>query len=182
VSKSPKVKTRAANVPVPQSREELRDFIHRIGVAQRKIDRINCTLCDAIATAKVDAEREADPFVDEVAQLTEGARVYCEAHRDELTNDRKVKHFETGAGLIEWRFRPPSVRLKPGWTAERAIDLLKRLKLKKYVRVSETINKEALREAPVKDTHRVVEAFSIGSAGEEFIVTPLDAEIKGAAE
>ncbi|KAF0136674.1 MAG: hypothetical protein FD139_733 [Methylocystaceae bacterium] len=43
MSKPPKAKTRGANVPVPQSREEAASFIHDIGVRQREIARIEPT-------------------------------------------------------------------------------------------------------------------------------------------
>lgn len=174
-----RTKVRAANMCVPQSREELARFVQEIGEAQREIVRIEAAMNDDIAARKREGEADAVPFAQRVRELTEGARIYCEAHRLELTDNLKVKHFETGVGKIEWRNWPPSVRLNAGWKLEDVIARLKKLRLPQFIRVKEELDKEAILSADSKEVARI-EGVRVASAGEDFIVTPFEAAIEGA--
>lgn len=174
-----RAKTRAANLAVPQSREDLAEFIRRIGDAQRRIMRIEAQMNDGIAALKQVAETEASAHAELVKRLTEGVRIYCEAHRSELTESGKTKHFEAGTGKVEWRNRPPSVRLAAGWKLEDVIRRIKKLNLP-FVRIKEELDKEAILAADDKEIAKL-DCLRVGSAGEDFIVTPFEAELTGAA-
>ncbi len=43
--------------------------------------------------------------------LTERVAAYCEAHKDELTENGKTKTVDFTTCLIKWRIRPPSVKV-----------------------------------------------------------------------
>lgn len=172
-----KHKTRGANVPVPQTRDEAAAHIRSIGDLNREVARIELDLNDTIAGLKQAAEAKADPLKERVTALTEGLKAWAEANRAALTNNERTKTADLGTGKISWRFRPARVSLRG--KVEEIVDRLKSLGLQRFIRVSEEVNKEALRADP--DTARSVSGVSIGSEGEDFIVEPFEAEISGAA-
>jgi len=170
-----KAKTRGANVPVPQSREEAAKFIHDIGAAQREIARIEADMNDEIALAKKTAEANALPFRSQIEELTDGLRTWAEANRAALTDNGKRKHAELGTGRIEWRFAPPRVTIKG---VEEVIARIRTLGLGVFLRERVEIDKEAMLREPEKA--RLIAGVAIGTAGENFTVEPFEAEIMGA--
>ncbi len=174
MSKSPKAKTRGANVPVPQSREEAASFIHDIGVRQREIARIEADMNDAIAKAKKDAEATANPLAEQVERLTEGLRIWADANRQTLTGGKR-KFADLGTGKIEWRLTPAKVTIR---NVEDVIARIRTLGLKDFLREKFEINKEAMLSDQVKA--RLITGVSIGPEGERFYVEPFEAEITGA--
>lgn len=176
MSKSPKVKTRGANVPVPQSRDEAASFIHEIGVRQREIARIEADMNDRIAQAKKDAEATANPLSEQVDRLTEGLRIWADANRQTLTGGKR-KFADLGTGKIEWRLTPAKVTIR---NVEDVIARIKTLSVIAFLRTKDEIDKEAMLRDPAKA--RLIAGVSIGAEGERFYVEPFEAEIKGAAE
>ena len=88
----------------------------------------------------------------------------------------KTKTVDLGAGIIKWRLRPPSVRLTK---VEDIIERIKALRLRRFLRVSIEVDKEAMRKEPA--VARTIAGVSIGSEGEDFIVEPFEAELAEAA-
>lgn len=176
MSKSPKAKTRAANVPVPQTREEAASFIHDIGVRQREIARIEADMNDAIAKAKQDAEATATPLSEEVDRLTKGLHIWADANRQTLTGGKR-KFADLGTGKIEWRLTPAKVSIR---NVEDVIARIKTLGVLAFLRTKDEIDKEAMLREP--DKARLIAGVSIGAEGERFYVEPFEAEIQGAAE
>jgi phage host-nuclease inhibitor protein Gam len=172
MSKSPKSKTKAG-APAPQSREEAASFIRRIGENARMIARFQAEMNDAIARLKEDAENAAAPRAEEIEQLTEGLRAWCDANRALLTDNGKRKFADLGTGKIEWRRSPPKVTIKG---VEAVLAAIKALGLP-FVRTKEEIDKEAMLAAP--DKARLVPGVSVGSEGEFFAVEPFEAELAG---
>ena len=176
MSKKPKVKTRGANVPVPQSREEAASFIHDIGVRQREIARIEADMNDRIAQATKDAEATANPLSEEVDRLTGGLRIWADANRQVLTGGKR-KFADLGTGKIEWRLTPAKVTIR---NVEDVIARIKTLGVNAFLRTKDEIDKEAMLREPAKA--RLITGVSIGAEGERFYVEPFEVEIKGAAE
>lgn len=179
---SKRTKTRAANLPVPQTDAEAADTIKRIGDLNRAIGRIEHDMNDALAATKRQAEEQAQPLAEERDGLIEGLRVFCDANRARLTGAGKVKYHDFGAGVVEWRNRPPSVRLRAGTKAEEVIAWIKAQRtivFSAFVRVKEELNKEAM----LADAERAasVPGVTISSGGEDFAVTPFESDLKGAA-
>ena len=178
MAKSSRSKIPGANLPVPQTHEAAARAIAEIGVMQRAVARIEHDMNDVIALAKKRAEAQALGATESIKCLTEGLRIWCEAHRARLTGDSKVKFYQFGTGKIEWRLRPPAVRLKPGTKAEDLIEWLEAHRnYVPFVRIKKEINKEAMLAAP--DLAATVPGISISSAGEDFSVTPFEAQIEG---
>lgn len=167
-----KQKTRGANLPVPQSRDEAAEAVRVIGERNREIARIELDLNDQIALLKKQAEAAAEPLREQSGALTEGLKIWAEGNRDQLTGGGKVKFADLGTGKISWRFRPASVRISK---AEAVIEALKSLGLQRFIRVKWEPNKEAMLADP--DAARAVAGVSIGSEGEDFIVEPFEAEL-----
>jgi len=171
---SKRIKTNAVG-PVPQNREEARDYILRIGKHQNERKRIEATMNDQIQKVKDKYQALAAPHAEQIAELSKGVQVYCEAHRDELTNGGKRKSADLGAGEIQWRTRPPKVSLRniPG-----VIEALKALGLLQFLRTKEEINKEAILAEPDAVEH--VKGISI-TQGEDFVIKPHESELEEVA-
>lgn len=173
--KNTRLKTDAARVNVPQNREAVAETIREIGLLQRELARIEADMNDELAAVKEAYETDAEPRRQRVAALIAGAQIYGEANRDALTQNGKVKTAAFTTGEIQWRTRPPSVRITG---AEAVLDALRRLGLMRFIREKEEVNKEAILNEPEAVAH--VAGISI-SQGEDFIVVPFEAELAGEA-
>ena len=171
---SKKTRMRAANLPVPQSREEAAAMLQQIGTLNRQRARLEADMNDAIAAIKEQAEAQAQPLRDQAEAALEGLKLWAEANRQTLTDGGKVKFADLGTGRISWRFRPPSVRLTK---VEAVLEALKRLGLTRFIRTREEPSKEAMLAEP--DTARTVPGVNIGTEGEDFLVEPFEVELAG---
>lgn len=170
-----KLKTRGVNVPTPQTRDEAAAMLRTIGEAAREVARIEADMNDELARIKEAAEAKAAPYRTTSAQMTEGLKTWCEAHRAELTDGGKRKFADLGTGKVEWRFSPPRVTIRG---IEAALAAIKTLGLP-FLRTKEEIDKEAMLREP--DKARLVPGVTIGSEGETFSVEPFEAQIDGRA-
>jgi len=162
-----RIKTRATTVAIPRDRAEAERMVAEIGAAMRARDVIQAALDETIAAAKTKAEADAAPHARIIAQCTEGLQKWAEANRAALTNENRTKTVRLATGEVSWRDRPASVRITG---AEDVIARLHELKLDRFVRTKEEVDKAAMLKEP--DVARSVAGVAIGSAGEEFIVTP----------
>ncbi|MBF0247007.1 MAG: host-nuclease inhibitor Gam family protein [Alphaproteobacteria bacterium] len=176
MAKRTRLKSQAAPHPVPQTMTEANDFIHRIGAAQRERDRIQAEMNDRLAEIKAEFEEQAQPFKTEIEERTIGVLTFCEANRDELTRNGKVKFHKFPAGEVNWRRRPPKVTVR-GMAL--VIERLKALKLTRFLRVKEEVNKEAMLAEP--DIANSVDGVNIGSEGEDFVITPFETDLEEVA-
>lgn len=166
-----KAKRSAIAVAIPQSRDAASDALRQIGEAQRKLRRLEADMNDELAAVKDRYETTADPLRKQIEALTVGLHTWCEANRDTLTQGGKTKTAALPAGEIAWRTRPPSVRITG---QDAVIDALKRLGLTRFVRAKDEVNKEAILNEP--EAVRSVPGIAI-SQGEDFIVSPFEAEL-----
>lgn len=167
-----KSRTLGANLPVPQNRDEAAVAITAIGDLSRSLARLEADMNDQLAEVKTTFEHLAEPLRLARQEKTEGLKMWAEANRSQLTGGDKSKTVDLGTGLLRWRLRPPSVRLSK---IEELIARLKTLGLHRFVRTKEEVDKEAMQREP--DVARQVAGVSIGSAGEDFIVEPFEAEL-----
>lgn len=170
-----RIKTDAVQHPVPQTREEVIASIAAIGTNQRERDRIQAAMNDELAAVRERYEAEAKPFATEIGALTKGVHLYCEAHRDELTKTGKVKSHTFASGEVKWRLRPPSVVVRGG---DAILDALKSLKLSRFIRTKEEVNKDAILADPAAVAG--VKGISIRQT-EDFVVQPWDTELEEVA-
>ncbi|MDD5391176.1 MAG: host-nuclease inhibitor Gam family protein [Gallionellaceae bacterium] len=161
-----------AQTAVPQTRDEAAADIRAIGDLQRSLARSSAEMNDAIASITAKYQPVLDAVTDQIKPLQEGVQAYCEAHRNDLTNDGKVKTANLITGEVQWRQRPPSVSVRG---AESVIEALKRLGLGKFVRTKEEINKEAILNEPSEV--KGVAGITVVTGVEDFVITPFEQEV-----
>lgn len=152
--------------PVPQSRDEVNAAIRDIGIAQRERDRIQAEMNDILADIKERYEAQAQPHKEQIEALSDGVHTWCEANRDQLTQNGKVKYANLPAGEIKWRTRPPRVSIR---AAEAVLDTLRRLGLTRFIRSKEEVNKEAMLAEP--EAVSGIAGVKI-EQGEDFVIVP----------
>lgn len=158
-----------AQIYVPQSRDDAAADIRKIGDLQRQMSRATTEMNDAIAEITAKFQPHLDAVGKQINTLQDGVQGYCEAHRQELTNDGKVKTANLITGEVQWRQRPPSVRLSK---SEVVLETLARLGLSRFIRTKEEVNKDAILDEP--DAVRGVAGITVVTGVEDFVITPFE--------
>ena len=166
-----RLKTKA-QLAVPQNQNEAAADIRTIGDLQREILREQTTMNDSIAKVTAKHQPTLEAVDVRLKTLQGGVQAYCEAHRNELTNDGKTKTANLITGEVQWRQRPPSVGVRG---VEAVIEALKRLGLGKFVRTKEEINREAILNEP--EAVKGVAGISVVTGVEDFVITPFEQEV-----
>ena len=161
-----------AVVAVPKSLDEAAQFLAQIGKEQRATDEIESGLNAAVDKLKAKAMADGEPHQEKVSQLVEGLFAYAEAHRDELTNHGKRKTVEVPTGTFGWRMTPPAVTLRG---IEQILGSLKSLKLGRFIRTQEEVDKEAMLKEP--EVAETVKGVSI-SQHEDFVAKPSELKVE----
>ncbi|MGA9722689.1 MAG: host-nuclease inhibitor Gam family protein [Candidatus Binatus sp.] len=172
-----KVKTAAAVYPIPGTRDEADRFIFMIGEERRIRAVLQAELDFMLAELKQRFEENAAPHLATEEDLTQGLQDWCEANRNELLDgDSKTAKF--GNGEVAWRNRPASVTLRG---IEKIIAAIKRRPSVRtlFLRIKTEVNKESMLDHP--KLAQKIPGVTIASAGEDFIVTPLSAELEQVA-
>jgi phage host-nuclease inhibitor protein Gam len=161
--KSPTLKT------VPQSKTECAEYIRQVGDLQREFSRRSAEMNDAIAVITQEHQPHLEGISQRIDTLQEGVQAWCEAHRVELCgeNDRLGKTANFITGTVSWRQRPPSIAVRG---ADAVIEALRRLKLDRFIRTKEEVNKEAMLNEP--DVARGIAGIKLVTGMEDFIVQP----------
>jgi phage host-nuclease inhibitor protein Gam len=154
---------------VPQNRDECAEMINQIGRISRQIAGTQAAMNDEIAAVTDRYTGMVTPQEAILKQLQEGVQAFCEANRLELTQNGKIKSAEFVTGTVQWRQRPPSVTLKG---VETVIETLKNLKLSKFIRTKEEVNKEAILLEPAKV--KGISGITIKTGVEDFVITPFE--------
>jgi phage host-nuclease inhibitor protein Gam len=175
-----KSKTRIKNVAaptVPQTREAVADLIGGIGFDSREITALQIEMNETLSKIKEAYEQRAEPFRRRIEESQRAVQAFCEAHREALTVQGKVKTYAFTTGEVHWRTRPPSVRI----TGEDAVMFtLRSLGLQRFIRIKEEINREAILNEPTAVAK--VPGIRISQI-EDFVVVPFEVELsaQGAA-
>ncbi len=159
--------------PVPPDAAAVNEFIRDLGINRRERDRIQAAMNEELAKVRARYEEKARPFSEKADQLERGLRTWCEAHRAELTDQGKVKTHRFGAGEICWKNRPASVVIAD---AKAVLAHLIDRGMKKFIRVTRAIDKQAMLKDP--DKAAKVPGVKIESSGEDFIITPFGADLE----
>jgi len=115
---------------------------------------------------------DSEPHQEKVSQLVEGLFAFAEAHRDELTDHGKRKTVEVPTGIFGWRMTPPAVKLRD---VESILESLKALKLERFIRTKEEVDKEAMLKEP--EVAGTVKGVSIGQH-EDFVAKPSELKVE----
>lgn len=173
-------KAPAANVRVPQNRDEAAAMIKELGETEREIELIATATAASLANIKAAAEREAADHKKKVKELFAGLKLYCEANRQVLLGNSGLKTVDFGTGKAAWRNTVARVTfeeeedviivriddkmraaIERGETGE---------DYKNFLRLKVGIDKEAMRKNA--DLARSIEGVKVGNSGETFEVEP----------
>lgn len=170
-----KIKSDAPRFSVPQSREDCTDYIARIGRAQRERERIQAAMNDELSAIRTRYEEQARPHAEAIKALSLGVQVWCDANREALTMGNKTKTANLASGEVRWRLRPPRVVIRG---LDAVMSALKDLRLERFIRIKEEINKEAILADPEALKH--IKGVSIDQ-GEDFVIVPFETELEEVA-
>lgn len=172
MTKKPRgMKSIAAGVPVPQSRDEAARAIGEIGRLQRERARIETAMNDEIAVIRERFEAAAQPLSVQIAAKRDGVALWCEANRQSLTQNGRTKTAQFPTGEVRWRVTPPKVAIRG---VEAVLDALKRAGLRRFVREKEEVNKEAILAEP--DAVIAIDGITIAQS-EELVIEPFETEL-----
>jgi Mu-like prophage host-nuclease inhibitor protein Gam len=159
----------AAAVYVPQSKEDVTCDIRKIGDLQRELARVEAAMNDEIGEITDRYAPQMDVLKKDLEVLQKGVQGWCEANRDELTNNGKTKTANLVTGEVQWRNRPPSVSIRG---ADSVLETLLRLGLERFIRRKEEINKEAILNEPAAVAG--VAGITVKSGIEDFAIVPFE--------
>ncbi|MDP3143260.1 MAG: host-nuclease inhibitor Gam family protein [Candidatus Omnitrophota bacterium] len=163
-------------VAVPKSLDEAAQFLAEIGQEQRATNKIQSGLNAKVDELKAKAMVDDEPHQKKISQLVEGLFAFAEAHRDELTDGGKRKTVELLTGSFAWRMTPPAVSFRD---VKSILKSLKTLKLERFIRTKEEIDKEAMLKEP--EVAKTVKGVSI-SQHEEFVAKPTELQVEIATQ
>lgn len=173
--KNKKIKAEAVSVPVPQNRSEAEEAIAEIGRLQRERARLQADMNDQIAAIKQQYEELGQPLGERISQLSKVVQMWAEVNRAQLTDNGKRKFSMLASGKINWRMRPPRVTLRG---KDAIIEACKKLGLKRFIRVVEEVNKEAMLAEP--EVAQTIQGVTITQT-EDFVITPFETELEEVA-
>lgn len=162
----------AAASYTPQSREQVSVDIKKIGDIQRELTRIEADANDQIAVIMNQNTPKIEALRAELDVLQKGVQTWCEANRSSITKgSSKTANLITGE--VAWRTKPDSVSIKG---VELVLEALKKLKLDRFIRRKEEVNKDAI----LADRKAVenIKGISVVSGKETFSITPFEQEIE----
>jgi len=159
-------------LPVPQTVEEAVEILSRIGHEERKIEKVSTEMNEQIEQLKARAIDELTPIQEKMDQLVDAFFAFVQSHRDELTENGKIKTIKWPTGKISWRVTPRKVNLRD---IKGILARLKELKLEQFIRTIEEVNKEAiLKEQKLAET---VKGISVTQT-EIFTIEPAKTNIE----
>ena len=86
-----KTRIKQPAIEAAQDKAEVTAFIRKIGDLQREVKRLETEAGDKKAVIEEEYAAKAAPMCAEIMSLTERVAAYCEAHKDELTENGKTK-------------------------------------------------------------------------------------------
>ncbi|EAM6405863.1 host-nuclease inhibitor protein Gam [Salmonella enterica] len=169
--KTSRLKAAAASY-TPQSKEQVSIDIKKIGDIQRELTRIEADANDQIAVIMNQNTPKIEALRAELDVLQKGVQTWCEANRSSITKgSSKTANLITGE--VAWRTKPDSVSIKG---VELVLEALKKLKLDRFIRRKEEVNKDAI--LADKKAVENIKGISIVSGKEVFSITPFEQEIE----
>lgn len=154
------------------TQEQVQSAIKEIGDLTREHTRLTTLMNDEITAITERYTPQLNRLTDEQKPLQEAVQEYCEAHRDELTENGKTKTANLITGEVSWRARPPSVSVR---NAEGVLENLQKLGFDRFIRTKQEINKEALLAEP--DIAKGIAGITIKQGVEDFVIKPFEAEV-----
>lgn len=149
--------------------EQVQSAIKEIGDLSREHTRLTTEMNDIIADTSERYAPELKRLQAEIEPLQQAVQEYCEAHRDELTENGKSKTANFVTGEVQWRQRPPSVAIRG---ADAVLDFMQRMGFDRFIRTKNEINKEALLLEP--EVAKGIAGVTIKQGVEDFVIKPFE--------
>ena len=140
-TKTNRTKAPAVAVPVPVDRDDCAKYLTNLGNLIRRHNEVKADYEQRIAALRDEAAPILAGLSDQVNGLLKGIQVWCEGNRASLTNNYRVKTANLVTGEVGWRQLPPKVSARD---VEGILKALREMALADYIRVEESLNKEAL--------------------------------------
>lgn len=157
-----------AVIDVPQNKSEANSFVSEMGKEKREIEKIEAKLNKDIEALKEKAKARLEPHENKLYQMLQGLYIYAEGHRNELTENGKVKTVVVPAGKFLWRMGNKTVHIT---NQEEALRSIKAKGLAKdLIKTVESIIKTEVKKQPEKVIKRL-KGLSVGRS-ETFRVEP----------
>ncbi|EPZ00479.1 host-nuclease inhibitor Gam family protein [Mannheimia haemolytica] len=173
MAKTTKTRVKSATQSaIYQSRDEVQTAIKIIGDKQRELQRLATAMNDELAAISASYAQHIDALKEDIKPMQKGVQMWCEVHRNELTDNGKCKTGSFVTGEVQWRIKPPSVSVR---NAESVIELLENFGLHQFIRTKQEVNKEAVLADP--QAVSAIEGINIKSGEEEFIIKPFEQNI-----
>lgn len=157
---------------VPTSVDDLSNFVSLIGETQKEINKIEDDLNAGIKKLREEASPKIKERESKISELMGGVYSFAKQNRKELTGDDETKTIKLSAGDILWRTAPPGVIISKN-NEENVLNAIKSMKLSKFIRTTEEINREAMLADP--EVAETIKGVTIGQK-KFFIVKPLGLE------
>lgn len=153
--------------------------IAAIGVIDRELAGIETRKGAAVAAASKAAEEQATPLIGRRAELVARVTAWCIAERRRLTAEGG-KTVEFATGKVSWKLGRESVQL-PGEKPlqDKILAQLKGARLKRFIKISESISKQALLAATAAERKTLarIRGIVFVPAAESFSIEPTGAEL-----
>ncbi|MFZ2452611.1 MAG: host-nuclease inhibitor Gam family protein [Methylovulum miyakonense] len=166
-----RLKKPAITHAVPSDKDACALDINKIGTLSREIAVLQAAMNDEIAVITDKYTGQFSPLQAEIANVQQGVQIFCEANRDELTQNGKMKTASFLTGTVQWRQRPPSVSARG---VDAVIEALKSFGLDRFIRTKEELNKEAILNEPAAVAG--VAGLTIKKGVEDFVIQPFEIE------
>lgn len=166
------MKTKKQKIDAPATREEMEALVEQIAALTLERDNLKLEMEEKILDVRAgfDARILGNELI--LKSLTARAKAWAEAHPEEFGGGKSIKMVH---GVVEWRTSPHTVKPLSKWNFDKVLEAIRSVPrlAKRYIRVIEEINKEALIEDREKLTAEDLQMMGIKIVQEEkFSVKP----------
>ena len=152
---------------IPSTTADANQVLFRLGELSRLADAVESEFADVVAELRAIADQRLAPVLEERKSAMISLELFADANRATLLVEGE-KTVKLSAGNFGWRWTPFKVTLAKGGE-QKALETIKSLRLKRYIRIKETLDKESLlKDRPIIQGIRYTQK-------EEFFVDPAPA-------
>lgn len=146
-STATRIKTTAAPRRRVADQAEAADALARIAEIRATVADAERAFMANVEQMKAAMETAAEVLAAEEAALVAAIQDWAEANRRKLTNDGKRKSFAVGAGRCGWAKGKDRIEIEDG-AEEGIMARLRALDLERFLRIKESIDKQAMLKEP----------------------------------
>lgn len=138
-------RTKPTAEPVLKSWGEVEDALCEIKEIDRFVITTEAEYDEKITKLKGELTQKTDAKLKRKVRLEKDLQEYAEANKDEVKSEKMQKTKELANGFVGFRWKPWSIKLVK--KADEVIELLKKKKLTKWIRIKAGVDKDAITRA-----------------------------------